>query len=168
MATSYQNEIPPARVNIRLSVETGGSPKRVELPLKLLVLGRFRTTDDKRRLADREKLAVHRDNFDQVMRSLGLALDLKVPNRIDVATDRLSIGLHLDSLRAFSPEEVVRQVPALGRLLAVRNLLRDLGSNLMDNRALRKELETLLRDAEARKALHEELRGQIQFSLEDQ
>lgn len=41
MSNSYQSEIPKARVNIQLSVHTGGVQKKVELPLKLLVVGDY-------------------------------------------------------------------------------------------------------------------------------
>ncbi len=41
MADSFQNEIPKARVNITLDVETGGARKKLELPLKMLALGDF-------------------------------------------------------------------------------------------------------------------------------
>jgi len=166
MATSYQQEIPPARVNIRLSVETGNDTRRQELPLKLLVLGSFRTAPDSRRLAEREKFAVHRENFDAVLRSMNLRLNMTVKNCIDTSTDTLPVQLEFDSIRAFEPEQIVAQVPVLGRLLAARNLIRDLGSNLMDNRAFRKELEALLRDKIARKSLHEDLRDRVRFQGE--
>jgi type VI secretion system protein ImpB len=39
MANSFQNEIPKARVNIKLDLHTGNGQKKVELPLKLLVTG---------------------------------------------------------------------------------------------------------------------------------
>ena len=38
---SFQNEIPPARVNIQLSVDKGGAQKKMELPMKVVVLGGF-------------------------------------------------------------------------------------------------------------------------------
>jgi len=41
MAGSFQNEIPPARVNIKLDIDKGGAQKKVELPFKMLVLGDF-------------------------------------------------------------------------------------------------------------------------------
>ncbi len=37
--SSYQNERPKARVNIRLDLHTGGARKKVELPPSLLVTG---------------------------------------------------------------------------------------------------------------------------------
>lgn len=167
MATSYQNEIPPARVNIRLSVESGGEAKKLELPLKILVLGKFSTTADSRRIAEREKLLVHRNNFDAVMQTLDLGLRFAVQNSVEPAQEVLTVDLRFDGLRSFSPEQVVNQVPSLRRLLAARNLMRDLGSNLMDRRAFRKELELVLKDKMARGRLHEELRTRVQFIKED-
>ena len=41
MSDSFQNEIPRARVNIKLDLVTGGAQKKVELPLKLLAVGDF-------------------------------------------------------------------------------------------------------------------------------
>jgi type VI secretion system protein ImpB len=41
MAESFQNEVPKARVNIKLDLHTGGAQKKVELPLKLLVMGDY-------------------------------------------------------------------------------------------------------------------------------
>lgn len=39
MADSFQNEVPKARINLRLNLHTGGAQKKVELPLKLLTVG---------------------------------------------------------------------------------------------------------------------------------
>ncbi len=36
MADTFQNEVPKARINLKLSLHTGGAQKKVELPLKLL------------------------------------------------------------------------------------------------------------------------------------
>ncbi len=44
------------------------------------------------------------------------------------------------------------------RLLAARNLLKDLKSNLLDNREFRKRLETIIKDPEAAKSLQEQLK----------
>ncbi|EPY0734774.1 TPA: type VI secretion system contractile sheath small subunit, partial [Klebsiella quasipneumoniae subsp. quasipneumoniae] len=35
MADTFQNEVPKARINLKLSLHTGGVQKKVELPLKL-------------------------------------------------------------------------------------------------------------------------------------
>ncbi len=41
MADTFQNEVPRARINLKLSLHTGGAQKKVELPLKLLTIGDF-------------------------------------------------------------------------------------------------------------------------------
>ncbi|HCR0169558.1 TPA: type VI secretion system contractile sheath small subunit, partial [Enterobacter hormaechei] len=41
MADSFQNEVPKARINLKLALHTGGAQKKIELPLKLLTLGDF-------------------------------------------------------------------------------------------------------------------------------
>ena len=133
MANSYQNEIPPARINIQLSVDNGGAQKKMELPLKLLVLGDFKMDGDESRLIEREKINVNKDNFDGVMESMNV--ELKCP-----------VELKFTSMKSFEPMEIVKQVPELNRLMAVRNLIKDLGSNLLDNREFRKKMESLLKD----------------------
>jgi type VI secretion system protein ImpB len=59
---------------------------------------------------------------------------------------------------SFKPENVAKNVPALSKMLAARNLLKDLKSNLLDNREFRKRLETIIKDPEAVKNLQEELK----------
>lgn len=164
MATSFQNEIPPARVNIRLSVLGKGEAEKIEIPFKVLILGRFRTENLQHRVVEREKVKVDRENLDSVMKSLDLKLDFPVKNVLNNMSDNIPVSLRFQSIRDFSPEHIVEQVPELGRLLACRNLIRDLGSILMDTRTFRKELEQILRDKNKRKDLIQEMEQQIQIS----
>lgn len=157
MANSYQNEIPPARINIQLSVETGGAQKKMELPLKLLVMGDFKPNGDNSRIIEREKINMNKDNFDEVMKSLGISLKTSVDNRLKKDNSDLPIELKFDSIKSFEPMEIVKQVPDLNRLMAVRNLIKDLGSNLLDNREFRKKMETILKDNNATKQILEEI-----------
>ncbi|MDR2581952.1 MAG: type VI secretion system contractile sheath small subunit [Fibromonadaceae bacterium] len=144
MANSYQNEIPPARINIQLSVDSGGVQKKMELPLKLLVLGDFKMDGDESRLMEREKININKDNFDGVMDSLNIELK--------------DLGLKFNSMKSFEPMEIVKQVPSLNRLMAVRNLIKDLGSNLLDNREFRKKMESILKDKSSMKEILGELK----------
>ncbi|STW55496.1 type VI secretion protein [Klebsiella pneumoniae] len=63
----------------------------------------------------------------------------------------------LPTSKIFEPEQVARQIPQLRAMLAMRNLLRDLKSNLLDNATFRKELEAILKDP----ALSQELRDEM-------
>lgn len=50
MSNSYQSEIPKARVNIKLDLHVGGAQKKVELPLKLMVVGDYSNGAEQRPL----------------------------------------------------------------------------------------------------------------------
>jgi len=157
MAGSYQNEIPPARINIQLSVDSGGAQKKMELPLKLLVLGDFKMDGDESRLIEREKININKDNFDGVMQSLNIELKTSVDNRLKKDDSSLPVVLKFSSMKSFEPMEIVKQVPDLNRLMAVRNLIKDLGSNLLDNREFRKKMEAILKDKIATEQVLKEL-----------
>lgn len=147
--SSFQNEIPPARVNIQLSVDKGNAQKKTELPLKMLVLGDFTQRKDDTRIAEREKININKSNFDQVMESLNLNVKTVVSNKVKDDGSDLQVDLKIKNMKSFDPSEIVKQVPELSKLMAARNLIRDLGSNLLDNREFRKRMEGILKDKSA-------------------
>ena len=100
MADTFQNEVPRARINLKLSLHTGGAQKNGE---------------------------------------------------------EENVRLRFTDIKDFEPEQVARQIPQLRAMLAMRNLLRDLKSNLLDNATFRKELEAILKDP----ALSQELRDEM-------
>lgn len=157
MAGSFQNEIPAARINLKLDVGKGDAKKKVELPLKMLVMGDFSFKNRKDRVGDREKISINKNNFEQVMESLDLKLNYSVENKLTGEGD-LNVNLDVKNMDSFKPETVAKNVPALSRLLAARNLLKDLKSNLLDNREFRKRLEDIIKDPNAMKSLQEELK----------
>jgi type VI secretion system protein ImpB len=154
---SFQNEIPPARVNIKLDIDKGGAQKKVELPFKMLVLGDFSNKESGARLTDREKININKDNFNQVMESMDLGLNMSVENKINPGGGDLKIDLKFKNMKSFDPLEIVKQVPQLSKLLAARNLVKDLKSNLMDNKEFRKKLEAVMQDQTAMDSLVAEL-----------
>jgi type VI secretion system protein ImpB len=158
MASSFQNEIPPARINLKLDVGKGDAKKKIELPLKMLVTGDFSAKEHSDRVAEREKLAINKDNFTQVMGSMDLALKFNVEDNLTGEKDKeLPVNLKIKDMDSFRPENVAKDVPELSRLLAARNLIKDLKSNLLDNREFRKRLEEVIKDPAAAKALQEQL-----------
>jgi type VI secretion system protein ImpB len=158
MANSYQNEIPPARINIQLSVDSGGAQKKMELPLKLLVLGDFKMDGDESRLMEREKINIDKNNFDEVMQSMDIELKTSVENRLKKDDSEMPVELKFDSMKSFEPMEIVKQVPDLNRLMAIRNLIKDLGSNLLDNREFRRKMEAILKDKNSMNSVLTELK----------
>ncbi len=154
---SFQNEIPPSRVNIRYVKDTGDAKEEIELPLKLLVLGDFTLREDDTPLEDRQKISVNKNNFEDVMREQHLELELVVPDTIRGGDNERVVKLKFESMDDFTPTGIARQVPELNRLLQVRALLKDLKARVISNRQFRKELEKILKDESQMKELMAEL-----------
>jgi type VI secretion system protein ImpB len=154
---SFQDEIPPSRVNIRYHNKVTGQ-EQVELPLKLLLLGDYTFRDDDTPLEDRKKISVNKDNFAAVMREQGLKLDMVVPNRLSgEEDDELRVRLDVDSLDALTPDEIVRRVPELKQLIEVRELLTELKARVITNRKFRLALEKIVKDQGQLESIMEEL-----------
>lgn len=156
-SSSYQNEIPRARVNIKLDLHTGGAQQKVELPLKLMVMGDYSNGQEPRSLSEREKISVNKNNFNSVLAELSPAVSLVVENTLAGDSSKENIALTFKDMKDFEPEQVARSIPQLRALLSMRNLLRDLKSNLLDNVTFRKELETILKD----ESLSADLRAEL-------
>ncbi|MEJ8867046.1 type VI secretion system contractile sheath small subunit [Pseudomonas jessenii] len=154
---SFQNEVPKARVNIKLDLHTGDAQKKVELPLKLMVMGDYSNGKEQRPLSERSKVAIDKNNFDSVLAEFSPEIKLAVANTLVEDASEAVVDLSFRSMKDFEPEQVARQIPQLRALLAMRNLLRDLKSNLLDNATFRQELERILMD----EALSDELRGEL-------
>ena len=158
MAESFQNEVPKARVNIKLDLHTGGAQRKVELPLKLLVMGDYSNGQDTRALAERETVSISKNNFNSVLADFNPKARIAVENTLAGDGSELPVDLDFKSMDDFNPEVVAGRVPELRALMAARNLLRDLKSNLLDNAMVRRELEKILRDP----SLSERLRADLQ------
>ncbi|MCQ3032720.1 type VI secretion system contractile sheath small subunit [Pseudomonas syringae] len=156
-SNSFQNEVPKARVNIKLDLHTGGAQKKVELPLKLMMMGDYSNGKEQRPLSERSKVNINKNNFDSVLAEYSPALTLAVENTLAGDNTDTSVELNFRSMKDFEPEQVARQIPQLRALLAMRNLLRDLKSNLLDNATFRHELELILKD----ETLSNELRAEL-------
>lgn len=157
MSSSFQNEIPKARVNIKLALHTGGAQKKVELPLKLVVMGDYSNGQEQRPLSEREKVNINKINFNSVLAEFNPSLNLTVENTLAGDGSEENVNLTFSDMKDFEPEQVARQIPQLRAMLSMRNLLRDLKSNLLDNVTFRKELESILKDP----YLSDELRNEL-------
>ena len=157
MADSFQNEVPKARIHLQLDLHTGGVSKKTELPLKLLVAGDFSHGQEDLPLSERDKVNVSKNNFDSVLSEYSPTVDLTVKNTLADDGSEENLSLKFRTMKDFTPEQVARQMPQLKAMLSMRNLLRDLKANLLDNQSFRKELEKILLDP----ALSAELRQEL-------
>jgi len=154
---SFQNEAPKARVNIKLDLHTGGAQEKVELPLKLMVMADYSNGREQRPLSERSKVDINKNNFNNVLVDFRPSVKLAVPNTLVDDGSDASLDLTFRNMKDFQPEEVARQIPELRAMLAMRNLLRDLKSNLLDNATFRRELERILKND----ALSDKLRAEL-------
>ncbi len=157
MAKSFQREKPPARVNLFLEVQDGGAQKKKELPLRTLVLGNYTGREDTTPLEDRKPINLDKDNFEDVLKSLDVGAEFDVADHLRGGGEELHVNLKFDSMKAFKPEEVAKQVPAVARLLAMRNLLQDLRNRVVSASDFRKQLDAIVKDPEALKELQANL-----------
>ncbi|CAN5260715.1 type VI secretion system contractile sheath small subunit [soil metagenome] len=152
-----QYEIPKARVNITLDIETGGAKKKKELPLKLLVLADFTKNKSSKTISQRERIKINKNNFDAVLKTLSPQLILTTPNAINHNKTDLKSTLNFQSIKDFLPQNVASQIPELRNLIAMRNLLKDLKANILDNSVLRQELENVIKNQKQLQMLKKEL-----------
>jgi type VI secretion system protein ImpB len=157
MAKSFQDEIPPSRVNIRYHNLVTGEEK-IELPLKLLLLGDYTFQEDDTPLEERKKLSIDKDNFKAVMREQGLKLEFGVENRLTGnEEDEIDVELDIDSLEAMTPDEIVKHIPELQKMVGMRNLLNELKARVVTNRKFRLALEKIVKDQGQLEAFMQEL-----------
>ena len=95
MADSFQNEVPKARINLKLALHTGGAQKKIELPLKLLTVGDFSNGKENRPLSEREKINVNKNNFNSVLSEFNPEVNLTVPKE---GANKQVISSQADSL----------------------------------------------------------------------
>jgi type VI secretion system protein ImpB len=150
---------PKERVNIVYKPATGGASEEKELPLKLLMLGDYTLRKDETPLEDRKPIAVDKNNFNDVMKSQKLGLDVNVDNTLteDDTEDELACSLKFETLKDFGPESVARQVPALNQLLELREALTALKGPLGNIPAFRKQIQSMIGDEESRKKILDDI-----------
>ncbi|MFH1860229.1 MAG: type VI secretion system contractile sheath small subunit [bacterium] len=155
---SFQDEIPPSRINIKYVNDSNGAKEEAELPLKLLLVGDYTLQQDNTPIMERKKLNITKSNFSSVMKEQGLKLSFSVPNKLSEGEEAdMKVDLKLDDLGSFSPEAVVQQIPELNAMLKIRDLLKDLKARVVTNREFRNALGKILKDKDQMNAVLEQL-----------
>ena len=118
-ANSFQNEVPKARVNIKLDLHTGGAQKKMELPLKLMLMGDYSNGREQRPLSERSKVDINKNNFDSVLGEFSPNLKLTVQDTLADGNADTSVVLNFKNMKDFEPEQVARQMPQFLKKLQV-------------------------------------------------
>ncbi len=150
---------PKERVNIVYKSNTGDQSEDVELPLKLLMLGDYTGKESDEIVEDRAPVNVTKDNFDDVVKSFNLGVDMNVENTLsdDDSDDVMSVSLKINSMKDFSPDSVAQQVPELNSMLELRKALLALKGPLGNVPAFRKTIQKILSEDGTRSQIMSEL-----------
>ena len=146
------------RVQITYDVETDGAIELKELPFVAGVLADLsgKPEEPLPRLRDRKFVEIDRDNFDAVLRGMKPRLAFRVDNKLTNDDSKLAVELRFQSLEDFEPEQVVRQVEPLRRLLETRVQLTALLAKADGNDRLGERLQEIINNTELLKRAAEE------------
>src|SRR5579859_162816 len=145
------SRVRPPRVHITYDVETGDAIEKREIPFVVGVMADLSGQPEQPlpALKDRNFINVDKDTFDQVLGRLNPRLAFKVDNKLSEDDTRLGVELRFNSMADFEPAAVAKQIPALRKLLEVRNALHNLRSSLIGNDKLESILQEVLTNQEA-------------------
>jgi type VI secretion system protein ImpB len=148
----------PPRVQIQYE-DPFNAEKMVELPFVMGVMSDLsgNASDvEKTSIADRKYLDIDMDNFDDRMKAIKPGAAFKVDNKLgDAKGEKMSVKLSFDKMADFNPAQVVRQVPALAKLLKAREQLANLQRYMDGKVAAEDQIKNLLKDPELMKLLKE-------------
>ena len=132
------------RVHITYDVEIGGAIQLKELPFVVGVLADLSGKPDEPlpRLKDRNFVEIDRDNFNKVLAGMKPRLAFQVDNTLQNDGSKMNVELRFGDINDFEPEQVVKQIEPLRKLLEARERLSNL-KNKMDGND---KLEQLLQD----------------------
>jgi type VI secretion system protein ImpB len=148
----------PPRVQIQYE-NPHNAEKMVELPFVMGVMSDLsgNASDvEKAPIADRKFLEMDMDNFDNRMKAIKPGVSMKVQNKLgDAKDEKMGVKLSFEKMSDFSPAQIVRQVPALAKLLQAREQLANLQRYMDGKVAAEDQLKNLLKDPELMQLLKE-------------
>jgi len=175
---SVQDETPKSRITLTYKTEVDGEPAVVDLPFRLMIpadLSLGTSKDRQKDLDERAPRSLNGSNTNDVMRDMGITLDIVVPNKLSQTQENLNVGLSINSLDSFSPHEVAKQVPEIQSLLLFKKLLEEIQSNIANKKEFAQLLNKLYSNPDALNKMKEELKafaptlpqGKISFNESD-
>lgn len=154
MAESTQHKLDRVRkprVHLTYDVETNGAIEMKELPFVVGVLadltGQPILDEEGKKVAvkNRKFVNIDRDNFNDVLAGAKPSVNLRVANKLSGEEGaQMNVALQFRNMEDFEPEQVVRQVEPLRKLLEARQRLTDLKSKLDGNDRLEELLTGVL------------------------
>jgi len=156
--SNKQTESPKERINVTYKPATGDQTEEIEIPFKLLVVGEFNPDEEFTTVEDKKVVSVNKNNFDDVLQKQNITLDMSVDNKLsDVEHDTLNVNLNFNSMKDFSPENIIEQVDELKKLQELRESLLSLKGPLGNIPAFRKAISDVIDNPDEASKLLEEL-----------
>jgi type VI secretion system protein ImpB len=154
---SEENSVAPIeRVNLKYKSRAEGG-QDVEIPLKLMVTGDFTFRENTTPIGERKPTDINKNNFDEVMESKKIKLDLTVDDKLSgVADGKIQAKLQIRTLKDLTPDGIVAQVPEMRRQLELARSLQEVKADLANPKRLaelRAKIDAVLKDTEMRKKL---------------
>lgn len=147
------------RVQITYDVQVGDAQVLKELPFVLGVMADLAGQPDEPlpQLKDRKFVEINRDNFDKVLSGMKPRLAMQVPNALEKDGSKIGVELNFRSIEDFEPENVVRKVEPLRKLLEARERLSELKTKIVSNDRLNNKLQEMIQDEGKRGSLLQEI-----------
>ena len=162
MAESTQHKLDrvrPPRVQITYDVEIGNAIQKKELPLVVGIMADLSGKPEKAlpKIKDRKFVEIDRDNFNDVMASIGPRLAFQVENALQGDGSKLNVELKFKHIDQFDPVAVLGQIGPLKKLYDARQKLSDLLTKLDGNDELDALLQNVITDTANQKQIKDAL-----------
>lgn len=155
------SRVRPPRVHITYDVEIGDAIELKELPFVVGVLSDLsgKPEEPLPKLKDRKFVEIDRDNFNDVLAGMKPRVAYMVDNKLTNNDTKMAVELRFKSFDDFHPENVVKQVDPLRKLLETRDKLSDLLAKMDGNDKLNDLLQEVAQNTETLKSLQEQFKG---------
>jgi type VI secretion system protein ImpB len=146
----------PPRVHITYE-NPANAEEKVEIPFVMGVLADLSGNApgvEKPDIAQRKFMDIDMDNLDARMAAIEPGVTFRVDNKLgDNQGEKIGVNLRFNSMADFEPAAVVKQVPALNKLLEARQQLANLQRYMDGKVAAEDQLRKLLADPQLMAAL---------------
>ncbi len=112
----------------------------------------------KNHVEEKKVVKIDKNNFNDVLKAQDLSVTFNVDNKLTQEEDSsLNVDLKINSIKDFSPEKIVENIPELKVLMQLRRSLMALKGPLGNVPAFRKAIEDAISNKEERDKLMNEL-----------
>ena len=142
---------PKIAQRVKVSILPSSDAKEsVELDYRLLVTGDFSKSEagSQGMLRDRRLRTISRKgDFKKVMGDINPKLKIDVPNKLsDEPEAQMNLELDFKSIKDFHPDEIVKKIEPLQKLLEARDRLKQLKLAVLKDVKLKKAIEGVLKE----------------------